>query len=102
MSKYKAVRVEVDGVWFDSKREAAHYQELKMLARSGVISELELQPVFQLIVNGMKVCTYIADFRYKDRDGHMCVEDSKGVRTPVYKLKVKLLEALHQVRVIEV
>lgn len=102
MSKYKSIRTEVDGVWFDSKREAARYSELKMLMRSGIITALELQPEFPIVINGYKICIYRADFKYKAREGWTVIEDSKGMQTPVYKLKKKLVEAVHGVRIVEV
>ncbi len=91
--KYNASRTEVDGIWFASKREAAHYQNLKMLERSGIIRNLELQPRFPLIVNGVKVATYVADFRFTDIDGRDVIHDVKGTRTAMYVLKFKLFHA---------
>ncbi len=93
-SKYKAVKTEVDGITFDSKREAARYMELVLLERAGEISHLELQPSFVCMVNGHKICTYKADFRYFSASKSI-VEDVKGVKTPVYRLKKKLVEALY-------
>ena len=92
--KYKAVKTEVDGITFDSKREAARYMELVLLERAGEISHLELQPSFVCMVNGHKICTYKADFRYFSASKSI-VEDVKGVKTPVYRLKKKLVEALY-------
>ena len=93
-SKYKAVKTEVDGITFDSKREAARYMELVLLERAGEISRLELQPSFECIIDGKKICTYKADFRYFTAK-ECVVEDVKGVKTPVYRLKKKLVEALY-------
>ena len=95
MSKYSAVRTEIDGYIFDSKREAARYQDLRLLERVGYLTNLELQPKFPLVVNGKKVCTYQADFRYLTKDGKTVIEDVKGVRTAVYSLKAKLFHALY-------
>jgi hypothetical protein len=92
-SKYRAVKTEVDGITFDSKREAARYMELVLLERAGEISRLELQPKYDCVVNGKKICTYKADFRYFNANGSV-VEDVKGMKTPVYRLKKKLVEAL--------
>ncbi len=63
-SKYGAVAVEADGRRFASKKEAARYRVLKALEGAGEISGLTLQDRFPLIVNGIKVCTYVCDFRY--------------------------------------
>jgi hypothetical protein len=60
----------------------------------GEIRDLELQPRFPIVINGKKVCTYIADFAYRDgQSGNKHVEDSKGYRTDLYRLKKKLVEA---------
>ncbi len=93
-NKYRAVKTEVDGIVFDSKREAARYMELMLLERAGEISHLELQPKYDCIINGKKICTYKADFRYFTKLGNI-VEDVKGVKTPIYRLKKKLVEALY-------
>lgn len=100
-SKYKAIKTEVDGIVFDSKKEAARYSVLKMMEKAGQISHLELQPQFKVEINGKKICTYKADFQYIDKNirgmdgqyGAMVVEDVKGMKTPVYRLKKKLVEA---------
>ena len=89
---------------FDSKREAARYAELRLLERIGDIADLECQPRFPLIVNGALIATYVADFRYRARDGAVVVEDVKSepTKTPVYRLKAKLVAALHGVVISEV
>ena len=102
MTKYRAIRTMVDGIYFDSKREANRYSELKMMEKAGIINSLKLQPEFKCMVNGKKVCTYKADFEYLMVDdigpqgqiGYYIVEDVKGFKTPVYRLKKKLVEAL--------
>ena len=100
-SKYNAVKTEVDGIVFDSKLEAKRYSELKMLLRSGIISDLELQKKFELRVNGVLICKYVADFYYLDQSGRQVVEDVKGVRNPVYSIKAKLMIACHGLRILE-
>lgn len=105
MRKYRNIPTELDGYRFDSKREARRYQDLKLLVLAGEISDLcaeKLELRFDLSVNGMKICTYEADFRYKDKDENVVVEDSKGVRTPVYRLKKKLMKALLGIEIQEV
>ena len=95
MSKYNAKKTEVDGIVFDSRREADRYCELKLLQRAGKISALRLQVPFELqpafTVNGKKVrpIHYIADFVYKE-NGQYIVEDAKGHRTKEYMLKRKM------------
>lgn len=102
MSKYNAIKTEVDGHVFDSHAEARRYSELQILERCGEIKELTLQPVFPLIVNEHKIGKYIADFRYIDAHGNTIVEDVKGVQTPVYNLKKKLVKALYGFDIVEV
>ena len=93
--KYNAKKVKVDGIEFDSKKEAKRYFELKILEVAGVISNLILQPKFLLQESferdGKKyrAIFYIADFEYIE-DGKRIVEDVKGVKTDIYKLKKKM------------
>jgi len=101
MHKYRAKRTQCNGLWFASKKEAARYWELMLMERSGVITGLELQVKFPIVVKGIKVCTYIADFRYRTPYGDVIVEDVKGVRTPVYNLKKKLMFAVHGIKITE-
>ena len=101
-SKYNAIKTIVDGITFDSKHEAERYRELRMLELCGKISSLELQPRFDVIVNGIKVCRYYADFRYIDGDGAIVVEDAKGVKTAVYRLKKRLVKAIYGIDIVEV
>lgn len=102
MNKYRAIKTEVDGIVFDSKREAARYSDLKLLVRAGTIMDLQIQPAFELTVNGVRIGEYRADFCYRALDGKTTVEDVKGVRTPVYRLKKRLVEALYSIRILEV
>src|SRR5262245_8678725 len=99
--KYKAIPTEVDGIVFPSKKQAVRYQELKILERTRLISDLQLEVWFDITVNGMKICRYRADFSYKNKHGDTIIEDTKGVRTPEYKLKAKLMLAVHGIRVVE-
>lgn len=99
-NKYRAKRTEVDGIVFDSKRESTRYQDLKAMQDLGLIHDLKLQVSYPLIVNGMKVATYRADFEYFAH-GEKVTEDAKGVLTPVYKLKKKLMLALHGISIRE-
>jgi len=95
--KYGNKKVIIQGIKFDSKWEGEHYLYLKSLERAGTIKDLELQVRFNLMVNDQKICAYIADFCYKreDKDGvwHDIVDDAKGVETPEFKLKKKLMKA---------
>ena len=102
-SKYGNKKVEFAGILFDSKAELRRFHELKLLERAGEITNLELQPRFDLVVEGVKCGFYKGDFRYVDtRTGKEVVEDVKGVKTPVYRLKRKLVRAIYGVDVVEV
>ena len=92
--KYHAKPTEVDGIKFDSKKEAKRYKDLLLLQKAGKITDLKLQPVIRCVVNGELVCKYIADFFYIDRETFKEVYlDVKGYRTPIYRLKKKLVFA---------
>ena len=101
-NKYRAVKQLIEGILFDSQREASRYCELKMLERAGKIHNLELQPVYEILVNGKHIANYIADFRYTNETGQTVIEDAKGTRLPMYRLKKKLVEAIYNVHIIEV
>lgn len=102
-NKYGAIKTTVDNIVFDSRRESEYYLELKMLLRSGVIRDLEMQVDFVVIVNGKKICTYYADFQYVLVSTNKTITvDVKGVKTPVYRMKKKLVEALYGVKIVEV
>lgn len=107
-NKYRNVKVSFDGIEFDSAHERDRYAELKLLERAGAISDLKLQPVFELVPaikeNGrvvQRAVTYRADFSYV-KDGRLVVEDAKGVKTDVYKIKKKLMRFVHGIVIEEV
>ena len=83
--KYGNKKVTIQGIKFDSKWESQRYLYLKSLERAGTIRDLELQVRFNLMVNDQKI----------DKDGvwHYVVDDAKGVETPEFKLKKKLMKA---------
>jgi hypothetical protein len=104
--KYKAKPVTIDGHQFASGAEGARYRQLKLQERAGQITGLELQPVYVLapgvLVPGetrkRPALRYVADFRYRDSEGRVVVEDCKGMQTPVFRLKMHLL-ALQGIKV---
>jgi len=102
-SKYHNIKTVIDGITFASKKEAGRYQDLKLLLKAGEITDLVLQPKFPLVVNGHKIGSYIADFQYK-ANGETVVEDvkSEATKTPVYRLKKRLMKALLNVEIKEV
>ena len=99
-SKYGAVKTTVDGIRFDSKKEAARYGVLKLLLRAGKITNLLRQPEFPITINGVKCGKYVADFSYVEGGKHV-VEDVKGMKTAVYKLKKRIVEAMYSIRITE-
>lgn len=105
-NKYNARKTEVDGITFDSRREALRYQELRLMVRAGLICELETQKKFDIVINDQKVCSYYADFMYYDKEKECwVVEDVKGgkaTQTPVYRLKKKLMKAVLGVDIQEI
>jgi hypothetical protein len=110
-NKYKNVKVKIDGIKFDSKAESERYAELRLLEKTGYISNLVLQPKFELQskfrYNGKAVSAihYIADFSYTDpTEEKIIVEDVKGIETDVFKLKrkifIKLYGETHELKII--
>lgn len=122
--KYGNKKTQTDGIFFDSKKEARRYAELKMLLKVGAISDLELQKPFELIPaqyepvarygkNGKRLkdgkkcieksCVYKADFVYIDNEtGQQVVEDTKGMRTTDYIIKRKLMLYVHGIKIKEI
>lgn len=89
--KYNNVKTVLDGMTFDSKAEARRYAELKLMQRSGELMTVGCQPSF-VVAPGIR---YVADFIVVDRDGHVWVEDVKGVETQAFKLKAKLFRSAY-------
>lgn len=99
MNKYHNKIIIYDGIKFDSIKEKNRYIELKLLERAGLIKnlklqyEFELQPAFILNKKKIRKISYIADFYYFDNElNDYIVEDTKGMRTDVYKIKKKMFE----------
>lgn len=99
-SKYGNKITELSGIKFASKHEADVYDELCMMEAAGEIEHLACQVRCPIMINGLKVCTYIADFHYK-QDGVWAYVDAKGFKTPVYKLKKKLMFACLGIDIVE-
>jgi hypothetical protein len=121
-NKYQAIKTTVDGIEFDSRKEARRYQELLLLQRAGAIRNLQRQVKYVLIPaqydtyarlgkKGQRLkdgkvllereCAYIADFVY-DENGKTVVEDTKGVKTKDYTIKRKLMLYVHKIKIREV
>lgn len=93
--KYHAKKTVVDGITFDSRKEADRYLTLKAMEEEGAIEDLrrqvryELVPAFDVDGRHYRPVYYVADFVYVE-DGKEVVEDVKGMRTDTYRLKSKL------------
>lgn len=119
-NKYHNKKITVGGITFDSKKEAARYQELYFMQRAGEIKDLKRQVKFVLVpAQREKVwnekksryeegkviereVSYVADFVYTNRLGFMVVEDTKGFKTKEYIIKRKLMLYFHRIRIQEV
>ncbi len=115
-NKYNAQKVELDGITFDSKKEARRYGELKLLAKAGEIGDLKCHPKFPFVIDGRKVlirsagypngrqASFKPDFSYW-RGDEIVVEDvkSRATRTEAYALRKAILEAMYpRIKVVEV
>ena len=107
-SKYRSKKTVVNGVEFDSRKEARRYSELLLLERAGAIQGLQRQVKFELIPSQRydgkvieRPCHYIADFVYQE-NGNTVVEDTKGFKTNDYIIKRKLMLYLCGIRIKEV
>lgn len=96
-----------DGITHDSQKEANRWQELNLMQRGRLISNLQRQVRYDLIPKqpGERACYYVADFVYKDiKTGETIVEDTKSpaTRTPEYIIKRKLMLWVHGIRIKEI
>ena len=106
--KYRNRKTIVDGIEFDSQKEATRWAELKLLERAGKIFELQRQVPFVLIPKQVRdgktverPVVYKADFVYRENDEDV-VEDVKGVKTKEYILKRKLMLWQYGIRIKEI
>jgi hypothetical protein len=104
MSKYRNKKIIVDNITFASYAEFGRYRYLKMLEKIGEIKNLTLQPKFDFTLPNVKkkLFTYIADFEYTDKNNNHTIEDVKGFKTPLYRLKKKLIEAQYNIKITEI
>ena len=100
-SKYNAKKATRGDITFDSEMEARRYDQLMELFKQGYIRNLELQPSFPIIIGNQKMFTYRADFVYFE-GALRVIEDVKGFKTPLYRLKKKIVEAMLHVTIREV
>lgn len=105
VSKYRAKKTEYNGEIYDSKAEARFAATLELMKKAkgdAKMVAIQRQYVFQIELNGKKICKYIADFACTFADGRQLFYDVKGFATPVYKLKKKLVEAQYGIQIIEI
>lgn len=99
-NKFNAKKTWVDGQLCDSKKEAKHYAQLLILEKANEIVGLKLHPRYPILINGVKICNVVLDFEFIDlttnKKRHI---DVKGVYTSESKLRHKLLEATHNIKV---
>lgn len=104
--KYHNKKIVIDGIPFPSQKEGKRYIELKAMRDSGQITDLRLQvpytliPAFNLGKKRYRKMEYIADFVYM-KDGQQIVEDTKGYKTEIYKIKKKLMAYIYQIEIKE-
>jgi len=96
--KFRAIPTEVDGIKFASKKEAKRYRELRLLEKSGELLFFIRQTPWHLPGN----VKYLSDFFCFWKDGSATVEDVKGMKTSMYILKKKQVEALYGVVITEI
>lgn len=107
-NKYRNKKTTIDGIHFDSQKEANRYKELKLLEKAEKIKNLKLQPAyllqesFKLKGETIRAIKYVADFEYETKSGELVTEDVKGVKTQVYKLKKKLFENKYRRKIKEI
>lgn len=102
---------DAEGNVHDSTKEFKRWQELQLRERAGEIRSLRRQVPFALVVGGVLVCTYVADFVYDEGEAKDIVEDTKPTGDPKYRkteayrmfrLKAKLMLGCHQIQIREV
>jgi Protein of unknown function (DUF1064) len=99
-SKYHAHQTTLDGMRFDSKKEASRWAVLRLLERAGEIRGLERQNEFPLKVDGVTIGLYRTDFTYYEH-GQLVVEDCKGYRTALYRWKKRHFETQYKLLIRE-
>lgn len=98
--KYHNKRVVIDGISFQSTKEGERYKVLKLEEKAGEIQNLKLQVSFPFVLNKVKIGTYRADFVYSFAGG-VKVEDVKGMKTPLYRWKKKMMKAFYGIEILE-
>jgi hypothetical protein len=106
-SKFKNTKVELDGHKFDSIKESKYYSDLKIKKASRLIKDFKMQVKFDINVNNIHIANYFLDFLIEHNDGTFEYIDIKGkdsksnkfIKTSVFALKKKLVEAIYQIKI---
>ena len=102
LSKYRNIRTaNGDGSFSDSRKEARTDAEYQTLLRCGQLKSVERKKRYPLKIKDVLICTYVSDWVVTDRAGAVAVIDAKGFKTPVYRIKKKLMKALYGIDIIE-
>lgn len=105
-SKYRNEKTSHAGTVFDSKKEAAYARTLDSMMKAKDPADrvvyYDIQVEFPIVIRGKKCFVYKADFKVIYADGHEEIVDVKGMRTPVYRLKKKCVEAEYGITIVEV
>ena len=103
--KYKSVKTVLNGIAFDSKKEAGYYNVLRLKEKAKMIDRFEMQVKYDLVVNGHKIGFYKADFvTYKDGKVFEVIDVKSEMtkKLPVYRLKKKLIKAIYGFDIVEI
>jgi hypothetical protein len=104
-NKYNNIKTVINGITFDSKKEAAYYGILKLKQKAKLIDSFQMQVKYDLTVNGIKIGFYKADFVTFKEGKVLDVIDVKSEMTkklPVYRLKKKLMKAIYGIDIVEI
>jgi hypothetical protein len=106
-NKFNNVKIEIDGYKFDSIKEGNYYGQLKIRKQTGLIKDFKLQVKYDIVVNNIHIAKYFLDFLIEHNDGSFEYIDIKGkdyksqkfIKTSVFALKKKLIEAIYGIQI---
>ena len=109
-SKFNNVKSEIDGHTFDSIKESEYYGSLKIKKNAGLIKDFQMQVQYDILVNNIHIAYYYLDFLIENNDGSFEYIDIKGkdkksnnfIKTGVFALKKRLVEAIYHIKIIMV
>lgn len=102
VNKYNSKKILYENILFASKLESQRYFFLQLAKKQNAIKDFELQVPLQITINDKKICKYICDFVIITNSDKKLYEDVKGFKTPVYRLKKKLVEANFNIKIHEI